>query len=77
MTDLTAQLNSAHTNMTLHFTAPSAGLYTIYGSTSRTAIYPATFVELTQLSIPAGACSWTNPAALGEYQRYVVVHLCP
>ncbi len=76
VTNLTAQLNSAHTNMILHFTAPSAGLYKIYGSSSKTAVYPATFVELTQVTIPAGAFSWNDPAALSDYRRYVVVHVC-
>lgn len=77
VTDLTAKLNAAHTNMILHFTVPSAGVYKIYGSSSKTAVYPATFVELTQVTIPAGAFSWTDPEALSEYRRYVVVHLCP
>lgn len=66
-------------NVTVCFTAPESGDYTIYSCTATNGVYPADFVS--EITITANAAGdevcWDDPPPLQLFKKYVVVRNCP
>jgi hypothetical protein len=73
---VTVCLNIARTNMQVNFHAAVADSFRILSTTSKTSIYPTGFSAAATILAAPGLNTWTDPAAIADYKRYVVVHVC-
>ncbi|MFH1010491.1 MAG: proprotein convertase P-domain-containing protein [bacterium] len=75
---LVIQLNPALVRTELRFFSPAPGYYQVWSTVNTNAEYPTSFTLNETLYCPLrGQNSWTDPDALVNYKRYVVVHSCP
>jgi len=75
---LVIQLDPTLAHAKLTFFSPAPGTYQVWSTVNTNAEYPTSFTLNTTLYYPVrGQYSWTDPDALVNYKRYVVVHWCP
>jgi hypothetical protein len=74
---VTIRLNTANTNLEIRFRAPVAGEYTVWSTSDKNAVYPASFIPEATVTAATGLNSWTDLSAVVGYKRYVITHTCP
>jgi hypothetical protein len=76
------RLNATHDHSQVAFWAPQQGIYRIYGTTNPNHVGNPPGVDWTLLDsvtvgIPLQEYLWQDPAALGGYKNYALIHVCP